>query len=99
MYKLNYIKGIVDSIQNGDISFGINPDNTDFIAFLDWNAQQAVPLDLNSTIPIPEPTYVELRENEYPPIQEQLDMIYWDKINNTTLWTDKITEIKEKYPK
>lgn len=47
----------------------------------------------------PEPTYAEKRRNEYPPIPEQLDMIYWDKINNTNLWQEKITEIKNKYPK
>lgn len=47
----------------------------------------------------PEATYAEKRRNEYPPIPEQLDMIYWDKINNTNLWQEKITEIKNKYPK
>lgn len=47
----------------------------------------------------PEPTYIELRKAEYPAIEDQLDMIYWDKINGTSTWQDKITEIKEKYPK
>jgi hypothetical protein len=47
----------------------------------------------------PEPTYQEKRAAEYPEIGEQLDMIYWDKINNTSTWLNKITEIKEKYPK
>lgn len=47
----------------------------------------------------PEPTYAELRQQEYPPIEEQLDMIYWDKVNGTNDWVDLITEIKEKYPK
>ena len=47
----------------------------------------------------PEPTYAELRQQEYPPIEEQLDMLYWDKVNGTNLWQETITEIKEKYPK
>ena len=47
----------------------------------------------------PEQTYAEKRLAEYPSIGDQLDMIYWDKINGTTLWQDKITEIKNKYPK
>ena len=47
----------------------------------------------------PEPTYAEKRQSEYPPIEEQLDMIYWDTINKTTVWQSKITEIKNKYPK
>ncbi len=47
----------------------------------------------------PEPTYSEKRLTEYPQISEQLDMLYWDKVNNTNLWQEKITEIKTKYPK
>ena len=49
--------------------------------------------------PLPEPTYVEKRMMEYPPLTDQLDMIYWDKVNGTNLWQEKITEIKNKYPK
>ena len=47
----------------------------------------------------PEPSYTEKRLAEYPPLSEQLDMIYWDKVNATNLWQEKITEIKNKYPK
>lgn len=47
----------------------------------------------------PEPTYQELRRAAYPEISEQLDMIYWDKVNGTNLWQEKISEIKAKYPK
>lgn len=39
------------------------------------------------------------RRKEYPSIQEQLDMIYWDNINGTDNWKSMITSIKEKYPK
>lgn len=39
------------------------------------------------------------RLSEYPPLQEQLDMQYWDGINGTTLWADLITGIKTKHPK
>ncbi len=47
----------------------------------------------------PEKTYAELRVAEYPSIQEQLDMQYWDSVNGTTNWKDTISAIKEKYPK
>ena len=47
----------------------------------------------------PEPTYAEKRAMEYPSIQDQLDMIYWDKVNGTENWTTAIAEIKAKYPK
>ena len=38
----------------------------------------------------PPKTYRENRFSEYPSIQDQLDMIYWDKINGTNLWQEKI---------
>ena len=47
----------------------------------------------------PEPTYAEKRLAEYPSIGDQLDMIYWDKVNGTNLWQEKIAAIKAKYPK
>jgi hypothetical protein len=39
------------------------------------------------------------RAKDYPSIQEQLDMQYWDKINNTTKWEEAINAVKNKYPK
>ena len=39
------------------------------------------------------------RANDYPPIEEQLDMQYWDKINGTNNWETMIAEIKARYPK
>ena len=43
--------------------------------------------------------YTDARVSEYPSLEEQQDMQYWDAVNGTTLWKDKITEIKTKYPK
>jgi hypothetical protein len=39
------------------------------------------------------------RAKQYPTIQEQLDMQYWDKINGTNNWQDAINAVKAKYPK
>jgi hypothetical protein len=39
------------------------------------------------------------RAKEYPSIQEQLDLQYWDKINNTNNWEQAINAVKNKYPK
>ena len=47
----------------------------------------------------PAPSYTELRAAAYPSISDQLDMIYWDKVNGTDVWQSKIAEIKTKYPK
>ena len=39
------------------------------------------------------------RLNEYPTIQDQLDMQYWDKKNGTTTWVDAIAKVKSDNPK
>ena len=44
-------------------------------------------------------SYKDKREFEYPPLQAQLDMQYWDSVNGTTVWADTIAAIKTKYPK
>jgi hypothetical protein len=43
--------------------------------------------------------YQRNRAKEYPSIQEQLDLQYWDKLNNTTKWEEAINAVKNKYPK
>ena len=39
------------------------------------------------------------RTKEYPSIQEQLDMQYWDNVNGTTNWEDAIAKVKSDNPK
>ena len=39
------------------------------------------------------------RAISYPTIQEQLDMQYWDNVNNTTNWKDAIAKVKADNPK
>jgi hypothetical protein len=57
MYELFYSKeaGIVQAIKRiADNAFiPLAPDNSDFQQFLEWNAEQDPPLDLDSTIPVP----------------------------------------------
>ena len=43
--------------------------------------------------------YTVARVAEYPSLEEQQDMQYWDAVNGTSTWKDKIAEIKAKYPK
>lgn len=43
--------------------------------------------------------YLSVSQREYPSVGDQLDMIYKDKINNTNVWLDTITAIKEAHPK
>jgi hypothetical protein len=39
------------------------------------------------------------RANSYPSIQDQLDMLYWDKVNGTENWLKSIESVKNKFPK
>lgn len=48
--------------------------------------------------PLPTP-YDQLRAKAYPSIADQLDMIYWDKVNGTNQWQQAITTVKATYPK
>lgn len=43
--------------------------------------------------------YARTRKSLYPPIVDQLDMIYWDMVNGTENWKNTITNIKNTYPK
>lgn len=43
--------------------------------------------------------YSRKREYNYPTITKQLEMMYDDKINNTTTWEDAIKAVKDAYPK
>ena len=39
------------------------------------------------------------RQEAYLPIAEQLDMQYWDNVNETTNWVDHIAQVKAANPK
>lgn len=47
----------------------------------------------------PKATYRQLRKQAYPHIADQLDMMYWDKVNGTDKWKATIKAVKEKFPK
>ena len=42
---------------------------------------------------------INYRKIEYPSIEDQLDMQYWDSVNGTTTWKDAITNVKTDNPK
>jgi hypothetical protein len=39
------------------------------------------------------------RDRKYPSIADQLDMLYWDKVNGTENWLNSIESVKNKFPK
>jgi len=42
---------------------------------------------------------LDLRKKSYPTIEDQLDMQYWDIVNDTTNWKTSIDTVKTNYPK
>jgi hypothetical protein len=43
--------------------------------------------------------YIVNRQSEYPPITDQMDMIYKDMLNSTTTHKDAVEAVKTKWPK
>ena len=39
------------------------------------------------------------RASQYPSIQEQLDMQYWDAVNGTNKWQEAVAKVKTDNPK
>ena len=75
----------------------LDPANTDYQQFVQEVAEQGI--DIVEGPDIIEPDYATLRQQDYPSREDQLDMMYWDKVNGTTTWEDTIQAIKDKYPK
>jgi len=49
--------------------------------------------------PPPEPTWQENRIAAYGSWGDQLDMQYWDYVNDTTVWVDHVAKVKSDHPK
>jgi hypothetical protein len=49
--------------------------------------------------PPPEPTWQEIRISAYGSWGDQLDMQYWDGVNDTTIWVDHVAAVKLANPK
>jgi len=97
-----YAKIIDDETKECEVGLGTDAEFYESLGMTEMEVEEAYTGNwyLEGYAPVkPEPTYAEKRLAEYPSIGEQLDMIYWDKVNNTNLWQEKITEIKAKYPK
>ena len=75
-------------------------DNTDYQKFIQDVKDQGIGIVEGADIVTPD--YKAERQNEYPPIGEQLDQLYWDLKNgrlDTGDWIQNITKIKLKHSK
>ena len=67
------------------------PSGFDFTYCQEWG------LDINDSVV--DRVIIDLRIKSYKSIEEQLDMQYWDIVNNTTNWKTAIDTVKTNYPK
>ena len=68
--------------------------NSDYQQFIQDVAEQGY--DIVEGPDVVQPSYVELRQPEYPPLEDQLDKIYHSGV---AAWKKEIKAIKDKYPK
>lgn len=95
------IKAILKINPNAQVSI-----NADDINQITWH-NGTTPIPVNEILAKQQELIIEYNSNkyqrdrakDYPSIQEQLDMQYWDKINGTNKWQQAINAVKQKYPK
>ena len=98
MYKLvitppsTEVNTIIDLDKNS--SFPNSAENSDYIQFIKDVAEQGYHIVEGPDIV--QPSYAELRQPEYPPLEDQLDKIYHSGV---AAWKKEIKVIKDKYPK
>jgi hypothetical protein len=94
-YKIVEFDGKYSILKNDSVSIPRSSGNSDYMMFLEDIALG------NDTVEGPDvvaPSYAELRIAAYPDIADQLDMQYWDGVNGTTTWADRIQAIKDAHP-
>ena len=73
--------------------------NNERLEFTDADYDQAIVDLANSKFDQQENGYKTARQEAYGSIQDQLDMQYWDSVNDTTTWADHIAQVKADNPK
>jgi hypothetical protein len=73
--------------------------NNERLPISDDDFEQMVIDCANSKFDEQENGYKTARQEAYGSWQQQMDMQYWDKVNDTTTWADHIAQVKADYPK
>jgi len=73
--------------------------NSERLEFSDADYAQAIEDRKNSLLNDYNFGYIQARQESYGSVQDQLDMMYWDGVNGTTLWADHIAQVKADNPK
>ena len=73
--------------------------NNETREFTDAEYDQAIEDLAQSKLDEQDNGYKRARQEAYPSVGDQLDMLYWDKVNDTTTWKDAIADVKSDNPK
>jgi len=96
MYKLTTLPELelVSGISKGNTFIPIDEGNTDYQQFIQDVAEQGIGIVEGPDVV--EPSYAELRAQEYPSYADQFDKIYHEGVD---AWKEEIQKIKDKHPK
>jgi hypothetical protein len=84
---------VTGKTKDNDAIYSTNPNDFG----VTWSEIQAEIVRLQAEYEAKE--YQRDRAVAYPSIQEQLDLLYWDKVNGTNNWEAAIEAVKTEYPK
>ena len=73
--------------------------NNERLEFTNSDYEQAIEDRKNSLLDDYNFGYIQARQEAYGSIADQLDMQYWDSVNDTTTWKDHIAQVKADNPK
>ena len=103
MYKLNYDTetGKVESIQKDNMTIPICEGNIDYQEFLEWNKEQKIPLDINSSLKIDYEArrLAQVEAQRKSAYQAEADPLFFKAQRgeiDKQVWLDKVTEIKKR---
>lgn len=94
--KVDFI-GEVELVQQDDGSIKITKWNVEGKS--KPTTEQLAAVDADADAAVAAARIAATRRAAYPSIADQLDMQYWDKVNDTTTWSDAIAAVKTSYPK
>ena len=95
------VKQAIEAI-NPSAKFVIKNDSVDQIEWLEGTtpiAKTAIQTKITEQQTAYDNDYKRKRQEDYPGIWDQLDMIYWDQVNNTTKFKEAIAKVKSDNPK
>lgn len=80
-------------------TYDIQEDKVLFIFNIEDKTQEELDAEAAATAEAEATAYIQQRQDAHISIGDQLDMQYWDLVNDTTIWKDYVTVIKEQFPK